>query len=523
MDRQRDLVTGKTLARIGLGLLLLGIVFLYRWGVEENLITEEARVGVGVALSFGLLAVGWATRLRQALFSALLQGGGIAGLFVTSFAAHARYELTSETSVFIQLVFVSGLAIGLAVYQRIESLAVVGVIAALIAPKMVPGSIDVFPGDAGYVAVVLVAVGVLLYLYDWRILHGATMVTAGVSFAIELGDVLGEWSFSPAESLIAYGAALAALWGAPIARLIDRRPQNAEVAMVATVAVPLGVAAAAWQAWDRPVTEAAGVVAIGLAAVMAAAYVILRANEPFVAVLHLLPASVFSLSAVALILDGPALTVGLAAHGVGLALVGRRLELDPMEILGWTLYGLTGVWTAMQLVTESGAVPVFNGESLSRLGVIALGAAVGGHLMRETDVNARTGGSILLGYAHIGFLAWSLTELARTDIGQPLASATWGIYSLMIISLAWGRSRLARNVGLGTLLLTVTKVFLVDMDNSTGGAKILLLMGFGLALLALGYLMPNERDDEPGHGADGTEVDPTWDAPTPEEAPLSHV
>ena len=85
-DRQ-DLVSGRTLARIGLGLLLLGIVFLYRWGVENGYIIPAARVGVGVTLSSGMLAVGWVTRTRQATFGALLQGGGVAGLFVFALAA----------------------------------------------------------------------------------------------------------------------------------------------------------------------------------------------------------------------------------------------------------------------------------------------------------------------------------------------------------------------------------------------------------------------------------------------------
>ena len=97
---RNDLVTGKTLARIGLGLLLLGIVFLYRWGIENNHIPVEARVGVGVALSLAMLGIGWATRTNRLIFGALLQGGGVAGLFVSAFAAHTVYGLTSEAAVF---------------------------------------------------------------------------------------------------------------------------------------------------------------------------------------------------------------------------------------------------------------------------------------------------------------------------------------------------------------------------------------------------------------------------------------
>ena len=496
LSNRRDVVTGKTLARIGLGLLLLGIVFLYRWGIEQEIITPAARVGVGVALSLGLLSVGWVTRPRQVMFGALLQGGGVAGLFVSAFAAHAVYGLSSPTAVFTQLVFISALGIGLAVHEKIETLAVVGVLGALAAPQMVPGTIEMFPGDAGYVAIVLVVVGALLYRFDWTVLFAVSAIATGLTLATELLGVLGGWGFTGPEALIAYAAALAALWGAPMLRIATRRPQNAIVAMVATVTVPVAAYFGAWSAWDNPSPLAAGIPAAALATGMAAVYFSLREREPFVAVLHLIPASVLSLTAVGLMFDGPSLMFTFAAQGAGFILIGRRLRMEPMEMLGWVTYTTVATFVTIQIVIEpSGAIPALNGEALARLGVIALAAALAIPHARVDDSTEPVVARFLLGFAHIAFLAWGMSELARTPIGHPTVSVFWGSYALIIVAVAWRKSSLARNVGIATLLVTVAKVFLVDLESASGGAKILLLMGFGLALLALGYLMPSDGSD----------------------------
>ena len=496
-DRQ-DLVSGRTLARIGLGLLLLGIVFLYRWGVQNGYIIPAARVGVGVALSSGMLAVGWVTRTRQATFGALLQGGGVAGLFVSAFAAHAVYGLTSHFAVFTQLVFVSALAIGLAVHQRIETLAVVGVLGALAAPQIVGGTIAQYPGDAGYVAVVVLAVGVLLYRYDWNVLFGVAAFATGITLFTELSGVLGEWDFTGPEAVLVYLAVLGALWGAPLARLIGRKPQNATVAMLAAITIPISAYFGAWAAWDDPAPMASGLVAAALALAMASVYVGMRRREPFIASLHLLPASVLSLAAIGLLFDGPTLMFAIAAQATGFVLIGRRIRIEAMELIGWTIYVLVATLVMVMVVLEpSAGVAALNGESLARLGVIALAAVVATSVARAGGEGETILVRFMFGFAHVGFMAWGLSELSRTEVGQPAVSVLWGAYALIIIGAAWSSSRLIRNVGVGTLLVTVTKVFLVDLDNASGGAKILLLMGFGLVLLALGYLMPSETSAAP--------------------------
>lgn len=128
--------------------------------------------------------------------------------------------------------------------------------------------------------------------------------------------------------------------------------------------------------------------------------------------------------------------------------------------------------------------------------MILLGAFPGVVLMRSDEFDGVSIGCILTGYAHVGFMVWTFAELACTEIGRPVVSADWGVYALIVVTVAWGRSRLVRIVGLGTLLLTVAKIFIIDLENASGGATILLLLGFGLALLALGYLMPSDASDD---------------------------
>ena len=504
-----DLITGRTLARLGLGLLLLGLVFLYRWGIEQGIVTPTARVALGVALSAGMLTVGWATRTKQPLFGALLQGGGVAGLFVSAWAAHAVYHLTSETAVFTHLVFVSTLSISLAVHQRIETLAVVGVLGALAAPQMVGGTIGAYPGDAGYVALVLVVVGVLLFTNDWKVLYSAAAIATAATLVAELGGIRSAWVFTGSEALIAYAAALLALWGAPVLRLALGRPQDPTIAMVATVTIPVAVYFGAWTAWEQPSRLVWGIAAAGLSISMSTVYIQLRNREAFAAVLHLLPASVLSVTAVAMIFEGPGLVLTLAAQAVGFVLIGRHLRVSLLTGLGWAIYGVTAAFSSIAMVIlPTSGVPALNGDALSRLGVVGLGAVLAVALGRSGSKSDEGLGRLMAGFAHVAFLVWGLSELTRTAIGQPAVSAMWGAYALIIIAVSWSRSRMVRNVGVGTLLVTVGKVFLADLEQASGGAKILLLMGFGLTLLALGYLMPSS--DSTPHGPVGAPADNSW-------------
>ena len=74
-------------------ILFFGAAFLAKYAADNSLFPIELRF-IALALgAFALLIVGWRLRERRAVYAQLLQGGGIAGLYLTVFAATRLYQL----------------------------------------------------------------------------------------------------------------------------------------------------------------------------------------------------------------------------------------------------------------------------------------------------------------------------------------------------------------------------------------------------------------------------------------------
>ena len=82
-------------------------------------------------------------------------------------------------------------------------------------------------------------------------------------------------------------------------------------------------------------------------------------------------------------------------------------------------------------------------------------------------------------------------ELAPTVDGQGYLTIAWGVYgaALLILGLRLNYSRL-RQVALGTLMLVVAKLFIVDLAELETIWRVLLFMGFGGVFLLLSYYFP---------------------------------
>ena len=62
------------LNKIGIGLLLLGVVFLFKYSIDQGWITPAVRVGFGLAIGIILLAVGLRLHSSRRHFSQVLLG-----------------------------------------------------------------------------------------------------------------------------------------------------------------------------------------------------------------------------------------------------------------------------------------------------------------------------------------------------------------------------------------------------------------------------------------------------------------
>lgn len=113
------------LPRIFVAIMLLGVIWLFKAGVDAGLLTPAIRIVFGVALSVVLYYVGdiQIKKERQAL-GLVLAGGSITGIVLTTFAAHYLYHFFPASIAFIFNIIWIILGIYLAKRYQSEYLAI---------------------------------------------------------------------------------------------------------------------------------------------------------------------------------------------------------------------------------------------------------------------------------------------------------------------------------------------------------------------------------------------------------------
>jgi uncharacterized membrane protein len=86
---------------------------------------------------------------------------------------------------------------------------------------------------------------------------------------------------------------------------------------------------------------------------------------------------------------------------------------------------------------------------------------------------------------------FTLDDLARSSVFQTGISILWGVVAGVLMTLA--RRRLDRPVwmvGAGLLAALIVKLFLVDLGNAGGVARIVSFLATGILILLIGYFAP---------------------------------
>lgn len=114
---------GNTVVRVGLLLLFVGLSFLARYAAAAGLFPIEFRLALVALFGIALLLVGFRTRIHRPDFGLALQGGGVAVIYLTVFAAARYFDLVPLAPAFVLMVVVCALACALALLQDSQSLA----------------------------------------------------------------------------------------------------------------------------------------------------------------------------------------------------------------------------------------------------------------------------------------------------------------------------------------------------------------------------------------------------------------
>ena len=130
--------TGNAPVKVGVLVSLVGVGLLLRETHRRGIIELTIEVRLIAAAVFGvvLLAVGWRQRRSRPIYGVSLQGGGIAVLYVTTYAAFVVYDVLPAAPAAAAVVVVTAGAGVLSVLQDARPLAVLGIIGGFLAPVL---------------------------------------------------------------------------------------------------------------------------------------------------------------------------------------------------------------------------------------------------------------------------------------------------------------------------------------------------------------------------------------------------
>lgn len=505
------------LSRIGIALLLFGVLYLFKYAVDQGWLSPLIRVLMGIGLGAGLTTLGVRLHASRGWYARALLVGGIITHFITMYAAFQWYDLVSQATAMLLLAFVSLAALALAVRLDDVSVAVTGAAGALINPVLLADQHGSIPMLMAYLTGTLTILSGVFLLKGWKTF---VWVTFYVTWSVLLLTANAAFDDGTLTSLVwtsvGIAAGIIALWFVPLLRerliRLDpekwKRPAESSEddnfdrhAHVLSVLTPLVALLAIAVAWDLSRPEA-GWVALAISALGLVVFAVVsrwRAGNRLAFSQAVTVVSLVTL-ALALILDGNALLVALAVEAAALHLIGLRMQDDIPLRAGQAMLAGVALWVLARLLTQNALVPaVLNRDALVDGLSIGIVLFLGTKLRNEDEAAGYKVG------AHIMILAWLARELSSLPNGSGLVTLAWGAYgtALLIYGLMRRRSSM-RQVAMATLLLVVAKLFLVDLALLAPIWRIMLFMGFGGLFLILSYYFQDLWKPEPDAEDDAT-------------------
>jgi uncharacterized membrane protein len=191
---------GNTVLRVGVVLLFLGLAFLLRYATEGMVVPIELRYAGVAAAALGLLGLGWWLRTRNSHYALMLQGTGIAVLYLTVFAAMRLHPLLDPTAALGLLVAVTVFSAILAITQDALGLAAAAALGGFAAPILTSTGAGSHVALFSYFALLNAGILAIAWFKAWRLLNLIGFIgTFGIGFAWGLRSYAPQllWSTEP--------------------------------------------------------------------------------------------------------------------------------------------------------------------------------------------------------------------------------------------------------------------------------------------------------------------------------------
>lgn len=521
------------LSRLGIGFVVIAILFLYSYAVDKGWITPPLRVLAGALVGAGLF---WgATRthddtktptgfgLRQVLY-----GGALGVWYLTAYAASVWYGLISIPSARLLFFVLTIVSAWISLQERSEVFGFIAVATGFATPFILFAPIVSLTPLALYLGAVAAA-GVFIYLLRgwqstiwitfvafWLIVNGTTLsggvIRAGApgSIAVSILLILAGAVFTRVPSLrrqlLATGSSR--YTATPVNEATQRVMEGLDafskalgggksspdsLAMwVMTLLSPIFAVSSLANIWLSIPPEVAGLILVGLGSAALSFAMSKFADAEFRQVVFT-AAALWTLLGILKVAPTPE-NLGAAALFAALILIYvRKVLIGPRAIAKATL--------VIALAVAAG-----HGLSSSQTGLlrwrwivaelVTLGASAISSQKLVADPAERIQGVVLAVLTYLTSLIVIIDVLE--PIWPPLVTATYALFgaALLVLSRRRGGERMLRQLGGVTIVIVVARLLLVDMASVETIWRVLLFFVIGAVFLYAGYRLQPARATE---------------------------
>ncbi len=461
-------VTSETILKwAGVALVVLAVDFAVSTAISRGWIGPELQL-VGTLL-FAAALVGSGLRLRATRlpWTHALCTGGVLALF-TTIASDLFVEQTNSNLAMVALAVAAAAGIGLAQLVPSQLVATTSLLGGTVAWSVLSNRDPSFWRSLGWVGIASAAALVLALLHHWFALRFLTVAVGLLGiFVIAFGA-----ENSPARLALCVAAVLwcTALLRIPSIGELTSTWQQLEI-QLATLSAPWAFSVLA-VAFDLENRSDAGRAALGVACAAAVAAVAIRR--------WILPAHLISL------LVGASIQLS-----IGVAILATT---DATFVaLGIQAGGLIATVYVIVVTAQAWSENASWGQDVTHLALIVLVVAAG-WLVENKKLTAFNNAPIrqMTGLGAVSLLLlWLGSVLAHLPQGQAAVSVSWA--ALGTVLLVAGTSQKITQVGaagLAVLALTVSKLFVVDLQEVDTLWRAGLFLIVGLGIMRLGFLLP---------------------------------
>ncbi len=449
---------GNTIVKVGVGILFVGLAFLAKYAAEHARLPVEFRLAAIGAAAIALLGFGWRLRLKRPDYAQVLQGGAVAVLYLTLFAAFRYYGVLGAVPAFVLMVAVAALAAALAVLQDARALAVVGALGGFATPLIVSTGSSNYVALFTYYLVLDAGIALVAWSKTWRLLN-----LVGFVATFLVATAWGVLQYRPADYatsqafLIAFFLLFVVILVLPARRLAAQpasdapaRQRDAWVNSSLLFGLPTIVFALEY-GLVRETPYGAALAALALAAfyVVLATWMRRRPELGITFEATLAIATVFLTLVIPFALDERSTAGAWTLEGAGLVWIGFRQRRAVPRVFGYLLLAIAAVSMLVGHLRYGAPTAVLNVYLFN--GLMAAAASLAAALFVERAGRAGALGQgedacepLLIGVATAWLVATAAIEIdaftpARFFVAASLAAASVvaAVYAALARRLAW--------------------------------------------------------------------------------------